>query len=452
MAQLGHRVLLIERKRFPRRCLGESLSAGVLPLLSAVGAARAIENAGFPHVRDTMVSWDAGPQVRTDPQARGLIVDRGAFDRILLDHAVDQGVEVLQPARLVGRRMANDRWQLDIEAGSGPQQRTIDYLCIASGRNTANRRHGPRLPRTVAVYAYWRYSSDHANNALPRIESGDHGWFWSVPLPGGCSNTLAFLDPLALKRTAGTTLRAKLFALLAPTRFNRIAPEAALEGEIGVIDATPYLAPEPVSASMIRIGDAALAIDPISSSGVQKAIQSALSGAIVANTILKRREHSPIAVRFYEDHLARSHERHAIWAASHYATVAQHRKDPFWTDRAASAFDAPMPPIQADLPDPSPSTPLGLSPLLRFTDIPCLVGDFVETRPALSHPGLEEPVAYLGGRAVGARLRALDGSRTPLAIARSWSDEIPLAEGLGIVGWLARNALLTPTPYQASAP
>jgi flavin-dependent dehydrogenase len=48
MVQLGFDVCLIERSRFPRPRLGESLSPGVMPMLASVGSATAIEAARFP--------------------------------------------------------------------------------------------------------------------------------------------------------------------------------------------------------------------------------------------------------------------------------------------------------------------------------------------------------------------------------------------------------------------
>ena len=42
MAQLGFDVCLVERSRFPRPHLGESLSPGVMPMLASIGAAAAV--------------------------------------------------------------------------------------------------------------------------------------------------------------------------------------------------------------------------------------------------------------------------------------------------------------------------------------------------------------------------------------------------------------------------
>ncbi len=51
MAQLGHKVCLIEQARFPRRRLGECLTPGVEPLLKAAGLGAAIDRGQARRVR-----------------------------------------------------------------------------------------------------------------------------------------------------------------------------------------------------------------------------------------------------------------------------------------------------------------------------------------------------------------------------------------------------------------
>jgi hypothetical protein len=95
MAQLGFDVCLVERMRFPRPHLGESLSPGVMPLLASMGSAAVVEAAGFPRVSAVSTNWDGAEAVRHDPRAEGMLVDRGVFDAALLARAEAVGVRVL---------------------------------------------------------------------------------------------------------------------------------------------------------------------------------------------------------------------------------------------------------------------------------------------------------------------------------------------------------------------
>src|SRR5262249_29698815 len=82
-------------------------------------------------------------------------------------------------------------------------------------------------------------------------------------------------------------------------------------------DATPYLDPDSVSPRSIKIGEAALALDPLSSSGVQKAINTALSGAVVINTLLRRPEQAEAASRLHTANHAEASDLHVRWVARH---------------------------------------------------------------------------------------------------------------------------------------
>ncbi|MBM3480109.1 MAG: hypothetical protein FJX69_12970, partial [Alphaproteobacteria bacterium] len=133
----------------------------------------------------------------------------------------------------------------------------------------------------------------------------------------------------------------------------RRARGAAADGPVAAIDATPHLDADPVQADAIRLGDAALAIDPISSSGVQKAIQGALAGAVVANTLLRRPDDAPAAIAFYRDMLAEASRRHARWTAGHYATVSRGVRDAFWSARAGAGAADDVPGAAARALDPA---------------------------------------------------------------------------------------------------
>ena len=197
-----------------------------------------------------------------------------------------------------------------------------------------------------------------------------------------------------------------------------------------------------MSPTALKVGDAALALDPLSSSGVQKAIQSALSAAVVANTLLQRPGMTQAALQFYRSSLAEASERHFRWAASHYDRVASRGGGAFWHKRARPMPDD-RPTAERPLPDAAAltSTIVGLSSELEFVDQACIEGDFVVVKLALRHPALDGPIAYLDGHALAPLLRGLPAGLTPVQIAQSWTDRIPLDRGLAIAGWMLNRGL-----------
>src|SRR6202000_1984495 len=330
--------------RFPRAHLGESLSPGVMTLLRAADMHEAIETARFASVKGVWVKWAGEPRLRDDAGEKGLLVDRGEFDRRLLQRARSFGVRIHQPARVIEQTHDVARWRLTIDADGISKQLDADFVADAGGRRSASGRSTRTGASTLAVYGYWRGAR---LRTMPRIEAGEDGWYWGVPLPDGTYNTLVFVDPGWFRSAPGATMSDRFLRLLNRSTLMQDCRDAALIAPARAIDATPYFSGDCVAPNRIQLGDAALAIDPISSSGVQKAIQTALSGAIVANTLLRRPGSTEAPLGFLRAKLDHAAERHRRGAAGHYREVAEHRDRPFWRERAGTPATEPpsLPPI-----------------------------------------------------------------------------------------------------------
>jgi flavin-dependent dehydrogenase len=461
MAALGHRVCLVERSMFPRAHLGESLTPGVLPLLDVLGAREAVEAAGFPRVDVVRVQWGQGLQWRRDPRREGLLVDRGRFDALLLDHATKLGVHVLQPAVPCERRWDGDRWHLRIRTNGGTVELKTKFLADACGRIAfLPRRRRCTGCRTLALYAYWR---GRRIPDEPRIEAGADAWYWGVPLPDGSYNTLVFVDFDHFRSGPRMSVDARFHDLIAQSGLMAGCHDAQA-GPVLVSDATPYVDENCVTSCSIKVGDAALAIDPLSSSGVQKALQNALAGAVVVNTLLRKPDSSAAAFRFFRESVNTASESHCRWAAWNYQKVAQRDGGSFWQKRAAGAVGS-APPAQSPTSLPGQHNPQAIfdlsigarvigaqaivnlspvhrSPQLEFVELPCIEGEFVTVKAALRHPNLDGPVAFLGGWEMAPLLKELDPGLTVVQVARSWSNRIPLQSGLALVSWLISRGIL----------
>jgi len=445
LAQLGHHVCLVERRPFPRQCLGESLSAGVPRLLSSVGLEGVLDASAALRVSRVHRSWEGAPEVRLDPRAEGRLVDRAMFDHALLEAARDAGVSVWQPASITRRHHAGDQdWALELATTGRPMALRVRCIVDASGRSGAvPGRRRPTGARTMALYTYWRGPGIPTEPAIAGVEGG---WCWGVPLPGGAYNTLAFVDATAV-REGGRSPASLLDELLSRSPLVAPARGATRAGPVRVVDATSYVHDVVAECDLVRVGDAALALDPLSSSGVQKAIQLALSGAVVANTLLRRPADADHAISFHRNQVQRASRQHARWAAALYGEVAARRPgDRFWTSRAEpdgttaapsgpSAGSARTAPFTPDL-------PIALAPQLTVTDTPCLEGEFVSLKPAVQHPWLDAPLAWLGGHHLVPLLDAVRSGMRAGDLVRAWSDKLPAADGMAVARWLHEHQLL----------
>jgi flavin-dependent dehydrogenase len=441
LAQLGLDVCLIERSRFPRRHLGESLSPGVLPMLASMGAARVVEASGCWPVHEVSTNWDGTEVVRRDPRREGRLVDRGAFDAALLAHAVAAGVRLLQPAQVRGRVRTPHGFRLAVDSGGERLDLDASFLADARGRSATLSGRRATGARTIAIFGYWKGESLPER---PRIEAGEREWYWGVPIPDGTYNTQVFVDAWRLRAEKAASLEERLRALLERSLLMQHVRGAQLAAPVRAVDATPYVCEDRVSPRHIRVGDAALALDPLSSSGVQKAIQTALSGAIVVNTLLRKPEAREAALRFYRDSVHEASMRHRAWAADHYQSAAARFRDGFWIDRAGSESSVTPSSENVLAHALDDDTPLKLSPDCLWEEVPCLGLRYVELKRALRHPRLDGPVAYVGGQELAPLLRDVRPGTTTRELARSWRHTMPSETGSSLAQWLARHRVLVP--------
>src|SRR5439155_11763660 len=132
-------------------------------------------------------------------------------------------------------------------------------------------------PRTIAVCGYLP-ARDGPGATL--VEALPDAWCWGAPVPGGLFSAMVFLDPdtkPGLRRSELEVLwrarlsRAGLFAGLA---------DSPLVGPVLARDATTYHATDPIGEDYVRVGEASFSLDPLSSTGVEKAMHTGLAAAL----------------------------------------------------------------------------------------------------------------------------------------------------------------------------
>jgi hypothetical protein len=86
--------------------------------------------------------------------------------------------------------------------------------------------------------------------------------------------------------------------------------------------------------------------------------------------------------------------------------------------------------------------PVELSRDLVIAEIPCIEGEFVTLKPALRHPRLAGPVAFLGDQPLAPLIGNLRSGATLIEIAQAWSQRMPFKSALSIALWLRHNGVL----------
>lgn len=245
----------------------------------------------------------------------------------------------------------------------------------------------------AALSGRWEASS--ADLAETRIEAGDEEWLWGCPLPDAHYAVTIFLEA---KRLAGIgkSGQERLYRIVcARSRLFDRLPDCPLAGPVRACDATPHCASELAGSDFIRTGEAACSIDPLSSQGIQAALISAIHGSAVVHTLRTGRGDPSDAMEFYRQSQARTAERSATVAKRLYGMRATGEAKSFWWRRSTAERHADEKDDVHDSPSAFLPPDLCLSPTVRFVEVPALVGSLVKRIPAVHHPGLAEPVAFV---------------------------------------------------------
>jgi flavin-dependent dehydrogenase len=445
----GYRVALVERLLFPRPQVGESLSPGVWDVLSLLDADTEVRRSALVEHLPARVAWDDREPRLIPAEARdaGAMVDRGAFDARLASLAERRGAALFQPARVRRTEGAPGDWILRV-AGSGGDL-AIRTRLIVDARGRRARPPAPGSASGPPTLAAWIHTDAARFPRETRVEAIDRAWLWGAPAADGRYRVMAFFDPSL--RSQGAGFEGLLRSLLADAPLFAPAARSCCVSPVFVRAATPYLDPKPWRPGVVGVGERVLALDPLSSTGVEKSLRGALQAAIAIHTALRDPADTDLARAFYASRLAESAARHARWTRTYYRQAWPGPGHAFWRDRAAGPDD------DGEGAEVSTNTHavaalalvtdrLRLSPDARFVATPCVVDDRIQLREAVRHPRLDGPVAFLGDIEVVPLLR-LAIATDPLPPGQwlaLWSRVLPAATAMRLLHWLLRHDVLTP--------
>ncbi len=430
LSRLSRSVILCENASFPRDHIGICLSPGIFKQLEFLDVRHVLEHPAHRHGLTVEQRWESIDPVLVPSGV--LVADRGRFDFDMLAAVSNSPARVLQPARVEKLSRFTGGWVADVATAAGVRKIRAAFVVDARGRNSEHRARRRLGTPTVAVHGAWR------GEARPTVRMSSNGSSWVWAAPAGLRRTLAivFTNPDALHRMKGT-LEQRYLRLLGEADL----PEPGLElvSPPHACDATPYLT-EGDEAKLLRIGDADAALDPLSSSGVQAAVQSALCAGPVINTLLNPSADHAAASEYWSSRRAARSETHKTWAAERYAEAFRLHKTEFWKHRSAAAL-SPRPVAVSPTPLPFPDQLLMLSKRVTFVEAPCLIDGLVVRERCLFHPNLDEPIAFVGGLALRPMIKAFAERTTAAQIVTLWSSLCTPEKAVDLLRWFWRHQI-----------
>jgi hypothetical protein len=253
------------------------------------------------------------------------LLDRQRFDRALRDDLQRAGVSVVEGR--VRDVVHEGCHQVCLEDG---QVLIADFLVEARGRQAPLAADRLRGPETVSLLNVWQGAPGAPASA---VESLEDGWAWMARLEDGRCYWQATLDAAGLPGKAGLAefcaARRASSALVA-----ELFDESALvPAQVHARSSTAILAGECVGQEWIRVGDAAMAVDPLSGNGIFQSLSSALQAPVVINTLLRRHDRAELARQFHQQRVEQLFLRFARIGRDFYGQEQGRAGQPFWARR-----------------------------------------------------------------------------------------------------------------------
>ena len=313
LADKGRRTLVIEREKFPRYHVGESLIPYCYFPLERIGMIERMTKSHFPSKYSVQFVGRSGKlsqpfyffdHMKHEASCTWQVL-RSEFDQMLLDNAREKGAEALEETKVVGTIRENGAVTgvRAVSRGGKELEFRAPVTIDATGRDSLSmlqngwRVRDPELNK-IAIWTYYQGAVRD-----PGIDAGattvaslpERGWFWWIPLP----NDTVSVGVVAEKDYLYRDSRDLETIFLREVKNNAWVKEHLAPGErtepFRVTGEFSYRSRYCAADGLVLAGDAFGFLDPVFSSGLFFALRSgelaadAVDGALAAGDVSARR-------------------------------------------------------------------------------------------------------------------------------------------------------------------
>jgi flavin-dependent dehydrogenase len=317
LAEHGRKVLILEREKFPRYHIGESLLPFTYAPLKRLGLIEKMRASAF--VKKYSVQFVSPSGRASQPfyfnsrydsdVSQTWQVLRSEFDLLLLNNAREKGADVLEETAATEFIKEGDKVVgVRAERKNGEKMEFRAPITIdCSGREafTAVRnrwRMGDPELHKVAVWTYYRGAKrdpgmDEGGTTVAFVP--EKGWFWYIPLHNDLVSVGVVAEGKYLTRD-GFKDPEKIFQREVTQNkwIEEYLSHGRQEGQYRITGEYSYHAKHCAAEGLVLAGDAFCFLDPVFSSGVMLALKSGVMAADAVHEALEDQDFSP--ARFAE--------------------------------------------------------------------------------------------------------------------------------------------------------
>ncbi len=315
LALLGRKVLLLERRKFPRFHIGESITAFGFTVFKELGvydelaAINEVKKKGLEFVMHEK-SYKAFfyNENRDEPQRWAFQMRRGELDKVLLENARRHGVEVREEQHVKGLIFDGDKAvgveYKDYSQGPTEELKQVHgrWIVDASGQAAIinhqlkdNWYNDPLLEKKIAVFSHWQgdiqvSNADTELNFKLCVHKNRRDWAWYIPVAKDTLSLGVVLSQDTVKKEGQSRSLEEIFYHYAADIpfISEIIKNPTLRTveKFRCVRDYSYRSKRYYGNHWAIVGDSAGFIDPIFSTGLQVAFNSAYALVPPLNELL----------------------------------------------------------------------------------------------------------------------------------------------------------------------
>ena len=358
LARAGRRVIVLERDKFPRFHIGESLLPFSMQAFTRLGLHEKFARAGFMEkfggemygaCGDDGVKFyfEDGFRSQTD---RSYQVTRADFDKVLLDHAAESGAEVREETGVDQVEFCDDSAMLAISSkrNGGAEEITARYVIDASGRNSILsakfklKKNYEHLQK-VSIFAHYggMIRAEGRDGTLTRMVRALDRWFWVIPLSAERTSVGVVLDGAVYRQSGLSAEEFLQQAIEEQPLLMQQMRDAERVTPVRTAADFSYRSTQLTGDRWMLAGDAAGFIDPVFSSGVFLAVLGGEQAADVLHEVLDHPRKRRKLFAHYERNINKAMDVYLrfvdAWYSKEFIEVFLHPQDLFQIPPAVNA-------------------------------------------------------------------------------------------------------------------
>ncbi|HEY3901952.1 MAG TPA: NAD(P)/FAD-dependent oxidoreductase [Chthoniobacter sp.] len=319
LAKAGRRVVVLERDKFPRFHIGESLLPYSMPVFDRLGIREELDRTAQPKHGAELITACGSSHVIFHfrdgfrlAHHRSYQVERADFDKLLLDNAAKFGAEVREETAVERVEFDDDGATVHLAAKESSPIRAR-YVIDASGRNTLiGQQRGLKKNyahlQKFAVFAH--YENVHRppgedGCTLTRMVRAKDRWFWVIPLSDTKTSIGMVTDTANFRKWRLSPEEALESSFREQPHFSEILANAKRVTPVHSTGDYSYRSTSLVGPRWMLTGDAAGFIDPVFSTGVFLAMASGEQAADAIHVALDDPSKAPKLFAAYAKRLNR---------------------------------------------------------------------------------------------------------------------------------------------------